>query len=82
MIGYVKHFDSNKTISFKVIDNELLKNYNEIWEGVSSLMNIKLNSEPDYGDNYKYMKTKIKLYEDRLITNFQGKKSTKRKCII
>ena len=82
MIGNVKHFDSNKTISFKVIDNELLKNYNEIWEGVSSLMNIKLNSEPDYGDNYKYMKTKIKLYEDRLITNFQGKKSTKRKCII
>ena len=25
MIGYVKHFDSNKTISFKVIDNKLLK---------------------------------------------------------
>ena len=25
MIGYVKHFDSNKTMSFKVIDNELLK---------------------------------------------------------
>ena len=30
MIGYVKHFDSNKTMSFKVIDNELLKNYNKI----------------------------------------------------
>ena len=25
MIGYVKHFDSNKTISFKVGDNKLLK---------------------------------------------------------
>ena len=25
MIGYVKHFDSNKAMSFKVIDNKLLK---------------------------------------------------------
>ena len=25
MIGYVKHFDSNKTISFKASDNKLLK---------------------------------------------------------
>ena len=32
MIGYVKHFDSNKTVSFKVSDNKLLKNYNKIWE--------------------------------------------------
>ena len=32
MIGYVKHFDSNKTMSFKVNDNKLLKKYNKIWE--------------------------------------------------
>ena len=25
MIGYVKHFDSNKTMSFSVSDNKLLK---------------------------------------------------------
>ena len=25
MIGYVKHFDSNKTTSLKVVDNKLLK---------------------------------------------------------
>ena len=41
VIGYVKHFDSNKTMSFKVIDNELLKKYNKIWENISSSMNIK-----------------------------------------
>ena len=28
MIGYVKQFDSNKTMSFKVSDNKLLKKYN------------------------------------------------------
>ena len=32
MIGYVKHFDSTKTMSFKVSDNKLLKKYNKIWE--------------------------------------------------
>ena len=25
MTGYVKHFDSNKTMSFKAIDNKLLR---------------------------------------------------------
>ena len=30
MIGYVKHFDSNKALSFKVIDNKLLKLYTNI----------------------------------------------------
>ena len=36
-------------------------------------MNIKFDSEPTYGDNDKYIKTKIKMYEDRVNTNFQGK---------
>ena len=60
MIGYVKHFDSNKTMSFKASDDKLLKKYTKIWERVSSLMNIKFDSEPVYGDNDKYIKTRIK----------------------
>ena len=41
MIGYVKCFDSNKTMSFNVIDKKLLiKKYSKIWEGVSNSMNI------------------------------------------
>ena len=32
IIGSVKSFDSNETMSFKVGDNKLLKNYNKIWE--------------------------------------------------
>ena len=35
-IGYVKHFDSNKTMSFKVSDNKLLKKYKKIWEKVGN----------------------------------------------
>ena len=30
MMGWFKHFDINKTISFKVSDNKLLKKYNKI----------------------------------------------------
>ena len=74
MIGYVKNFDSNKTMSFKVSDNKLLKKHNKIWERVSNLMNIEFDSEPVYSDNDKYIKTKIKMYEDRVNTNFHGKK--------
>ena len=65
MVGYVKCFDSNKTMPFKVIDNKLLKRYTQIWERVSNLMNIKFDSEPVYGDNEKYIKTKMKLYGDK-----------------
>ena len=40
-------------------------------------MNIELDSEPVYGDNDKYINTKIKLYGDKINTNFQGKKILK-----
>ena len=85
MIGYVKHFDINKTMSFKVSDNELLKKYNQIWERVGNVLNIEFDSEPVYGDVVKYIKTKIKMHGDRVNTNFQGKKVPKEnasyKCI-
>ena len=77
MTGYVKHFDSNKTMSFKVTDNKLLKKYIKIWERVSSLMNIEFDSEPVYGDNDKYIKAKIKPYGDEVNPNFQDKKVLK-----
>ena len=77
MIGYVKNVDSNKTMSFKVSDNKLLKKYNKIWEKISNLMNIELDSEPVYGDDDRYIKTKIKMYGDGVNTNFQGTKVPK-----
>ena len=86
MIGYATYFESNKTMSFKVIDKKLLKKYTKIWERFNSLMNIKFHSEPVYGDNDKYIKTKIKPYGDKVNTNFQGKKVTKEnvsyKCLL
>ena len=40
-------------------------------------MNIKFDSEPVYGDNDKHIKTKIKLYGNKVNTNFQMKKIPK-----
>ena len=72
-----ENFASNKTLSFKVDDNKLLKRHSRIWEIISNLSNIEFNIEPVYGDNDKYIKTKIKMYENRVNTNFQGKELPK-----
>ena len=77
MIRYVKCFDNNKTMSFKVTDKNLLNKYTKIWTRVNNLMNILFDSEPVYGDVDKYLKTKIKMYKDRVKTNFQGKEVPK-----
>ena len=70
MIWYVKHFYSNETKSSKVNDNRLLKKYTKIWGKISSLMNIEFDSEYVYGDNDKYIKTKMKSYGDKMNTHF------------
>ena len=49
----VKHFDSNKTMSFKASDDKMLKKYTKIWERVSNFILIKFDSESIYGDNDK-----------------------------
>ena len=79
MIGYVKYFDNNKTMLFKIGDNNILKKYTKIWERVSDLMNVEFDSEPVYGDNDndKHIKTKIKMYEDKVNANFQDKEVSK-----
>ena len=40
MIGYVKCFHNNKTMSFKIVDYNLLKKYTKLWERVSDSINI------------------------------------------
>ena len=64
-------------MSFKASANKLLKKYIKIWKKVSSLINIKFDSEPVNDDNDKYIKTRIKIYGDNVNTNFHGKKIPK-----
>ena len=46
-------------MSFRIVDYNLLKKYRKIWVKVSNLVNIEFASEPVYGDNDKYIKTKL-----------------------
>ena len=73
MTGYVRKFEGNTTMSFKISNKQLLKKYNQIWKRVEKLLKIEFNSEPFYGDNDKYIKTKINIYAGSMITNFQSK---------
>ena len=79
MTGYVWKFEGKATMSFKISNKQLLKKYNQIWKRVKKLLKIEFDSEPVYGDNDKYIKTKIKIYDGSMIKHFQSKKYQKKK---
>ena len=79
MTGYVRKFEGNTTMSFKISNKQLLKKYNQIWKRVEKVLKIEFDSELVYRDNDKYIKTKIKIYAGSMITNFHSKKNVKRK---
>ena len=84
MTGYINKFDENKiTMSLMIKDGRLLKNYKKIWKIIEKLMEIDFNTRTTYGDDDKYIKTKIKTYKDNITTNFYNrigsKKDTRRK---
>ena len=76
MIGYVKCFDDNNTMSFLADDKEFLKEYTKVWEKIRDLIGKKFDSEPVFGD--KYIKTKIKSYNNDIRTNFHGEGNTRK----
>ena len=80
MTGYARKFDENATMSFIVKDKKLLKKYTQIWEILEELMKINFESKSVYGEDVKYIKTKIKMYAGSLITNFHNKKMPKEKA--
>ena len=80
MTGYARKLDENATLSFIVTDKKLLKSYTKIWEKIEGLMKMKFESKPVYGDDVKYIKTKIQIYAGSIITNFHTKKMPKEKA--
>ena len=61
-----------------VKDKQLLKNDDKIWKKTEKLMSIDFDSKTTYGDDDKYIKTKIKTYKDSITTNFIIKKVLKK----
>ena len=77
--GYINEFDKNKiAMSLMIKDMQLLKNYNKIWKKIEKLMKIDFNTKTTYGDDDKYIKTRIKTYKDSITTNFYNKNGSKK----
>ena len=74
MTGYFKKINENVTMSFRVNNKQLLEKYNRIWEKVEKLKRIDYESKSVYGDDNKYIKTKIKIHAGGIATNFHNKK--------
>ena len=79
MTGYLKKFNENVTMSFRVNNKQPLEKYNKIWKKVEKLMRIDFENKPVYGDDNKYIKTKIKIYVGSMVANFHNKKIPKEK---
>ena len=57
-------------MSFFTDNNEFLEEYTKIWEKISDLIDKKFDSDPVY--NNKYINTKIRSYNNDIITNFHN----------
>ena len=76
MNAYAKYFDQNsKYMNLLVNDKEILKKYTDIRNKIKSQIKKEFNSEPVYFDIY--FKTKIKVCNDKVYTNFQHNKIPK-----
>ena len=59
--GYINKFDKNKIrMSLIIKDMQLLKNYKKIQNKIEKLMKIDFSIKTTYGDDSKYIKTRIK----------------------
>ena len=65
-------------MSLKVKDKKRFKKYNKIWKKIEEVKGIKFNTIPTHGHDEKYIKTKIKTYENNITINFYHKKVSKK----
>ena len=57
-------------MSFIIKDDDVLDKYNEIWDKIKNMLNIKFHSMPSY--NEKYIKAKVREFNSVIKTNFLG----------
>ena len=57
-------------MSFVIKDDDMLDNYNEIWDKTKEKLNIKFHSMFIYDE--KYIKSKVREFNGAIKTNFLG----------
>ena len=64
-------------MSFKFEDEDVYLKYNEIWNKIKNMLNVKFHSQPIYDD--KYIKSKVKTFNSMINTLFSGDEIPKEK---
>ena len=62
-------------MSFKIEGEDVYLKYNEIWNKVISILNLKFHSQPIYED--KYLKTKVKTFNNTINILLSGDEISK-----
>ena len=76
MGGYIKYFDDcGNNVSFKIEDESVFLKYNEIWKKIKNTLKIKLHSQHIFVE--KYIKTKVKTFNNVINTAFSDNKVPK-----
>ena len=75
MSGCIKYFENGgKNMSFKIEDENVYIKYNEIWNKIKNLLNVRLHI-----DDGKYIKAKLKTFSSMINTLFTGNEIPKEK---
>ena len=76
MSGYIRYFENGgKNMSFKIEEESVYLKYADIWNKIKSMLNVKFHSQPIFDD--KYLKTKVKTFNNTINTLFSGDKIPK-----
>ena len=71
MNGYIKYFENGgKRMSFAVKDEEVLDDYEQIWDVIKNKLGTKFHSEPVYDETC--IKAKVREFDGKIKTNFLG----------
>ena len=71
MTGSTKYFENGgKNMSFVIKGDYVLDKYNEFWDKIKEILNIKFHSMPGY--NEKYIRAKVREFNGVIKTNFLG----------
>ena len=74
MSGYIKYFKNGcKNMSFFIKGDNMLDEYNEIWDVIKKKLKRQFHSLPE-----KHLKTKVKEYDGVIKTNFSGNDVSKK----
>ena len=80
MSGYIIYFENGGKNMFFIKDDKVLEKYEQIWDLIKNKLGIKFHSA--YLQKKRYLKTKVREFDNVIKTNFFGNDIPKKICIM